>query len=105
MINLRQLITENTKHVKILIKGNRGEVDQLVSFMIYVDSGTIVFLPKTSKDLDKLDLIDNEIVGDSLTNYLKKSIKLDFKWDVSHNATRAGYGFAFDYDKLLNKFN
>jgi hypothetical protein len=103
MINLKSLITESTKNIKILVKGKRGDIDQYVSFTVFVQSGVFVLLPKTSKDLDKLDLVNHDDAVDSMIKYLKKNTKIDFQWSLHYNSVGAGYGFEIDYNKLLNQ--
>jgi len=103
MINLKQLINESTKNIKVVIKGNRGDVDQNVAFTVFVQNGVFVFLPKSSKDLDKLELVEHNNAVDAMLKYLKRTTKIDFEWSLHYNSTGAGYGFELDYNKLLNQ--
>lgn len=103
MIKLKSLLTEGSKNVKILINGNKGDIDQNVAFSVYESDNVFVFLPKTSKDLDKIDLVNHDNVVDSLLSYLKKHTNLEFKWDLGYNSRGAGYGFKMDLDKILKK--
>ena len=97
MINLKSLLTENTKNVKISIKSVS------VAFLIFIQGNTFVLLPKTSKDLDKLDLVIHDDIADTLLKYLEKQTKLNFKWSNSYNNYGAGYGFDLDLDKIMEK--
>lgn len=100
MINLKNLITENTKTIKVLIK-SRERGDQNVSFLVFIQGDVFVFLPKSSKDLDKLEKVDHDNIVDSILSYLKKHTKLDFNWSVSYNQHGAGYGFEMDHNKII----
>ncbi len=103
MIKLKSLITESGKNIKILIKGKKGEVDQLVTFAVHESDGVFVLLPKTSKELDKLDLTEHDSSVETMKEYLKKSTNIEFKWDLQYNSRGAGYGFKINYDKIINK--
>jgi|TARA_R100000541_G_scaffold22133_2_gene32153 hypothetical protein len=64
----------------------------------------IIVLPKTSKDLDVMDILtkdgdDGVIEGIKL--YLEKKIKT--KININYNYQGAGYGFDIDMYEILNK--
>lgn len=100
MIKLKELITENTKTIKVLVK-NKNLGDQNISFLVFIQSEVFVFLPKSSKDLDKIINVEHENVIDSIISYLKKHTKLDFEWSTSYNSSGAGYGFEMNHNKIL----
>jgi len=102
MINLKSLLKENTKNVKILIR-NKVLGDQNVSFLIFIQGSTFILLPKSSKDLDKLEPMIHQDIVDGLLTYLEKHTKLSFKWSISYNTHGAGYGFDLDLDKIMEK--
>lgn len=100
MIKLKDLITENTKVIKVLLK-SRKQGDQNVSFLTFTQNEVFVFLPKSNKDLDKIDKLEQDDVVDSILLYLKKHTKIDFTWSLSYNRSGAGYGFEMDHNKII----
>lgn len=103
MINLKSLITESSKNVKVLIKGAKGESDQSVQFLVSDHDNVFVFMAKTSKDLDKLDLVGLDDTHESLLKYLETKTNIKFKWDYGYNKNGAGYGFKIDTESILKK--
>ena len=103
MINLKSLIAESSKNIKLLIKGKKGDPYQLVSFSVHESDGVFVLLPKSSKELDKLDLLDHDEVVESLKTHLKRMTDLEFKWDLNYNNHGAGYGFKLNYEYIIKK--
>ena len=85
------------------MSGAKGEADQLVQFSISAHDNVFVFMAKTSKDLDKLDLVELDATHESLLKYLETKTNLKFKWDYGYNKNGAGYGFKLDLDSILKK--
>ena len=85
------------------MKGAKGEVDQLVQFTVYESADTIVFMAKSSAELDKLVLVEETTTGDTIIKFLESKTNLKFKWDLGYNRRGAGYGFKIDYDSILKK--
>ena len=100
MINLKQLITEGSKSVKIYFKVKESST-QNGAFSVFEYDGVFVFLPKTSKDLDKLELVEYNTLVETLLDYLKKQTSLQFDWDPTYRG--AGYGFNLNLNQILNK--
>jgi len=100
MINLKNLITEGNKNVKVLIKGGK-DGDTLVHFSVYTTNDLFVFLPKTSKMLDVLMPYNETDIGKSIETYLKKHTNLQFDYNPTY--VGAGYGFTLNFDKILSK--
>ena len=74
MINLKQLLTEDKKvkikFRKVLPGGKDASRD--VEFSVYMwDGPRVIFLPKSSKDLDKLDELDFTINFEKILNKIK----------------------------------
>ena len=106
MIKLKALLTEG-KVVKfnfrnVLPGGIDASVD--VQFSINTFNDRIIALPKTSKDLDKLDTLNlyREDIGVLLENDINRKFKeVEFEYDKSYQG--AGYGFTINLDKLVRK--
>lgn len=101
MINLKNLITEGNKNVKVLIRGGKEAGDTLVHFSVYTTNDLFVFLPKTHKMLDALIPYDESDTAKSIETYLKLHTKLDFDYNPSY--VGAGYGFTLNFDKILKQ--
>lgn len=109
MIQLKQLLTEGNKIIKMNFrKVLPGGIDSSrnVEFSVFTwsEPARFIFLPKTSKDLDKIDELNLrwEDVGVLIENRLNDQFKeVEFKHDRKYHG--AGYGFVINYDKILNK--
>lgn len=107
MINLKQLLTEDKKvkikFRKVLPGGKDASRD--VEFSVYMWNGPrVIFLPKSSKDLDKLDELDlyKEDIAVLIENRVNSQFKeVEFKYDRRYHG--AGYGFTINFEKILNK--
>jgi len=100
MINLKELINEGTKNVKLLVR-NRTNTDELVQFSVYTTNDLFIFLPKSSKMLDILEEVDESVIAKSIEMYLKKRTNLVFDYNPTYIG--AGYGFTLNFDKILTK--
>ena len=106
MINLKQLITEG-KRIKLNFRNVLpGGIDASVDVEFQVNSydGRLLILPKTSKDLDKLDtlLLDREGIAIIIENRINDQFKeIEFKRDNTYQG--AGYGFTVDLEKVVKK--
>ena len=107
MINLKQLITESTKNIKMTFKGN-GKHTQTVQFLFHINNDTFVLLPKTATELDKLETIESEyfnyspgVVVETMLEFLKKKSKIKFRPHTSYSG--AGYGFQVVLDDIFDK--
>ena len=106
MIKLKNLISESKKlklnFRNVLPGGIDASVD--VEFSAIIVDDRFVFLPKTSKDLDKIDTLKlyKEDVAVLIENRINSQFKeVEFKYDKSYQG--AGYGFNIDLNKILNK--
>jgi hypothetical protein len=106
MIKLKQLISEGKK-VKynfrnVLPGGIDASVD--VEFSAMVSDNRFIFLPKTSKDLDKIETLnlDRSSIEILLENRINEKLKgIELVRDKTYQG--AGYGFVIDLNKILNK--
>ena len=97
MIKLKSLLKEDS------VKVNENKLKD-VEFNVFSKDFTIIFIPKTSKDLDIIDgagLSDSE-VQKSLVEFCEKKIR-GFKFDRSISYRGAGYGIDLDMDSLVKK--
>lgn len=97
-------LSESTKNIKINLT-SKSAGSSPVNFLIYSSSndGNLVFLAKTSKDLDiieDLDLSTDEII-DQLVELLTRKTKVPFIGDYDYNG--AGYSAKIDIEKILKK--
>lgn len=92
--------TFNFRNVK------RGGVDASVDveFSIHLSDSTFVFIPKSSKELDKIDTLplDKVEVGLLMENRINAQFK-EIEFKLNKNYSGAGYGFSIDLDKILNR--
>lgn len=107
MINLKALITEskNTKlHFRNVLPGGI-EADEDVLFSVNAYNGRITLLPKSNKELDKLDRLgfsNRDSLGDLIAVILNRPLKdVELKYDDSYPG--AGFGFIVDLEKLVKK--
>lgn len=97
MIKLKNLLKEES--IKIDIKNIKD-----VNFGIHSNGITIIFIPKTSKDVDKLDELGftQYQIQDILVEYCKKKLR-GFEFDRSISYKGAGFGVDLDMDSLIKK--
>ena len=106
MINLKNLITEGSKKVTIpfrhVQKGGK-EDDQKVDFSVHIHNHVITFLPKTSKDLDKINYLGHtkDDMSVLIKNHVKRTSKVELVPDTYYPG--AGYGFNINYDKIISQ--
>jgi len=73
MIQLKNLILEGSKNIKVLIKGNK---DIPILFSVYEYNGIFTFLPKTMTETEKLAKYDTHNIVQSILNLSKILKKL-----------------------------
>jgi tricorn protease-like protein len=106
MIKLKQLISEGKK-VKynfrnVLPGGIDASVDVEFSVMVY--DNRFIFLPKTSKDLDKIETLnlDRSAIEILLENRVNDKLKgIELTRDKTYQG--AGYALILDLNQILNK--
>ena len=106
MINLKQLITEGKviklPFRKVLPGGIDAGFEAL--FSVYAHDSRIALIPKSSKELDKLDTLDfhREDIGVLIKNRLNDQFK-EVKFNYDKNYQGAGYGFTIDMHSIIKK--
>lgn len=106
MINLKQLIVEGKKVKYEFRNVLPGGIDASVQVEFQVNSydNKLVVLPKTSKDLDKINTLNlyREDIGVLLENRINDSFKeVEFNYDKTYQG--AGYGFVVNLENLVKK--
>ena len=84
-------------------KGKSHRVDFIVNTTMYTD---LIFIAKTSKDLDVIDELKDTDAGDRpIREGIKQMIEKQLKIDINHdwNYDGAGYGFNLDMYGIIKK--
>lgn len=99
MIKLKQLLNEPTltESVKMNIGSSKG-----VTFSIYPNENRLVFIPKTSKDLDLIDNSNFNDIEEILVSYCERMLK-GFKFSEDLLYAGAGYSVKLDMDSVIKK--
>lgn len=107
MINLKKLIVE-AKQVKLHFRNvlpGGIEADEDIQFSVSVYNDRIIYIPKTSKDLDKIDSLNytnRDSLGDLIAVIINRQFKeIELKYDDTY--VGAGFGFVVDLEKILKK--
>ena len=89
----------NESVIKVTVKS--ANINFIATPGKYKD-GTIVFIPKSSLDLDFIDTIGKEVVYTALLKYIQSKIGPFVEEDTS-NRNVSGFVAKINIDKLINK--
>lgn len=93
---------------KVLLEGKSKLAyrSDVVEYITSYNNGKLVLIPKTSKDLDTIELIKSKLGSKAEDEFIKltkiriqQKTGIGFTYDTSHNG--AGYGFKIDDNFLL----
>ena len=96
MIKLKQILKESI--IKLDLNKIKG-----ITFSTYSQSNLVIFIPRTSKDLDLMSETgwQNHEVQQALSSFCQDKTKLS--WAPNTTYQGAGYAVQLDMDSLLKK--
>lgn len=95
-IKLYETFINEANAPKITIK------DAVITFAVSAYENSYIFLVKTSKDLDKLEDVDEDDITRNIIEFANSKFK-DVKFIINNNYLGVGYALVIDTNSIITK--